>query len=107
HHFINSVGADVGFASIIGLAILVLLYFSQARETANLREQAYDANQRVSQLEARLTLIARQQQQAAAAAAQPAAAQPAAAARAGNQTAAAGARRNPFRAPALVGAMAV
>lgn len=107
HHFISSVGADVGFASIIGLAILVLLYFSQARETANLREQAYDANQRVSQLEARLTLMARQQQQAAAAAAQQAAAQPAAAARAGNQTAAAGARRNPFRAPALVGAMAV
>ena len=32
-HFINSVGADAGFASIIGLAILVLLYFAQARET--------------------------------------------------------------------------
>ncbi len=106
HHFISSVGADVGFASIIGLAILVLLYFSQARETANLREQAYEANQRVSQLEARLTTMARQQQQAAAAAAQPAAAQPAAA-RVGNQSAAAGARRNPFRAPALVGATAV
>src|SRR5205814_456222 len=40
HHFINSVGADAGFASLIGLAILVLLYFSQARETAALREQA-------------------------------------------------------------------
>ncbi len=106
HHFISSVGADVGFASIIGLAILVLLYFSQARETANLREQAYEANQRVSQLEARLTTIARQQQQAAAATAQPAAAPPAAAG-AGNQTAAAGARRNPFRTPALVGATAV
>ena len=35
HHFINSVGADAGFAAIIGLAILVLLYFAQARETAN------------------------------------------------------------------------
>ena len=106
HHFISSVGADVGFASIIGLAILVLLYFSQARETANLREQAYEANQRVSQLETRLTTMARQQQQAAAAAAQPAAAQQAAAARTGNQ-AAAGVRRNPFAAPALVGATAV
>ena len=106
HHFISSVGADVGFASIIGLAILVLLYFSQARETANLREQAYQANQRVSQLEARLTTMARQQQQAAAAAAQPAAAQQAAAARTGNQ-AATGVRRNPFAAPALVGATAV
>ena len=33
----RSVGADAGFAAIIGLAILVLLYFAQARETANLR----------------------------------------------------------------------
>ena len=107
HHFINSVGADVGFASIIGLAILVLLYFSQARETANLREQSYEANQRVSQLEARLSTMARQQQQAvAAAAAAPAAARSAAATRVGSQAAVAG-RRNPFAAPALVGATAV
>jgi hypothetical protein len=61
HHFVNSVGADAGFAAIIGLAILVLLYFAQARETANLREQAYEAAQRVAQLEARLTTLARQQ----------------------------------------------
>jgi hypothetical protein len=61
HHFVNSVGADAGFAAIIGLAILVLLYFAQARETANLREQAYEAGQRVAQLEARLTSLARQQ----------------------------------------------
>ncbi len=40
HHFINSVGSDAGFAAIIGLAILVLLYFAQARETSSLREQA-------------------------------------------------------------------
>ena len=33
HHFITTVGADAGFAAIIGLAILVLLYFAQARET--------------------------------------------------------------------------
>jgi LytR cell envelope-related transcriptional attenuator len=109
HHFISSVGADVGFASIIGLAILVLLYFSQARETANLREQAYEANQRVAQLEARLTTMARQQQTAAAAQpppAQEAAAQQAPAAHAGNQ-AAAEAPRNPFSAPVLVGTTAV
>ena len=49
HHFVSSVGADAGFAAIIGLAILVLLYFAQARETANLREQAYEAAQRVAQ----------------------------------------------------------
>jgi hypothetical protein len=54
HHFISSVGADAGFASIIGLAILVLLYFAQARETASLREQAELSAQRVAQLESRL-----------------------------------------------------
>jgi hypothetical protein len=54
HHFISSVGADAGFASIIGLALLVLLYFAQARETATLREQAEQAAQRVAQLESRL-----------------------------------------------------
>ena len=59
-HFINSVGADAGFASIIGLAILVLLYFAQARETSSLREQAYEAAQRVQQLEARLSQLGRQ-----------------------------------------------
>ncbi|MEA2638196.1 MAG: hypothetical protein QOE18_1253, partial [Chloroflexota bacterium] len=42
-HFVNSVGADAGFAAIIGLAILVLLYFAQARETASLREQVEDS----------------------------------------------------------------
>ena len=41
------------------------LYFAQARETANLREQAYEAAQRVAQLEARLTSLARQQVAAA------------------------------------------
>jgi LytR cell envelope-related transcriptional attenuator len=61
HHFINSVGADAGFASIIGLAILVLLYFAQARETAALREQAYEWAQRVSQLEGRIAQLTRQQ----------------------------------------------
>jgi LytR cell envelope-related transcriptional attenuator len=100
HHFISSVGADVGFASIIGLAILVLLYFAQARETANLREQAYEAAQRVSQLEARLTTLATRQQQAAGAA------QPAVAARAGNQATAVPGRTVPAPAPAMVGAAA-
>ena len=54
HHFISSVGADAGFASIIGLAVLVLLYFAQARETSSLRDQADQAAQRVAQLESRL-----------------------------------------------------
>jgi hypothetical protein len=93
HHFVNSVGADAGFAAIIGLAILVLLYFAQARETANLREQAYEAAQRVAQLEARLTSLARQQ----AAAAQVA---PVRAAQAGGV-------RAPAPAPAFAGAVAM
>jgi hypothetical protein len=58
HHFISSVGADAGFASIIGLAILVLLYFAQARETSTLRERADEAEQRAAQLEARLSQVA-------------------------------------------------
>jgi hypothetical protein len=61
NHFINSVGADAGFASIIGLAILILLYFAQARETASLRAQAHDAAGRIGELEARLAQLARSQ----------------------------------------------
>lgn len=66
HHFITSVGADAGFASIIGLAILVLLYFAQARETASLRDQAELAAQKIAQLENRLahTVTAQPQPQA-------------------------------------------
>lgn len=59
HSFINSVGADVGFASIVGLAILVLLYFAQARETSSLRAQAAEAHQRIQQLEARIVHLSR------------------------------------------------
>jgi hypothetical protein len=60
-HFINSVGADAGFASIIGLAILVLLYFAQARETSTLRNRADDAEQRAGALESRLAQVSRAQ----------------------------------------------
>ncbi len=59
HHFINSVGAYAGFAAIIGLAVLVLLYFAQARETSSLREQLYEAAQRTQMLENRLTQLSR------------------------------------------------
>jgi hypothetical protein len=58
HSFVNSVGADAGFASIIGLAILVLLYFAQARETATLRDRLDEAAQRAAGLEARLAQLA-------------------------------------------------
>jgi hypothetical protein len=60
HNFISSVGADVGFASIIGLAILVLLYFAQHRETANIRRESEELSQRLAQAESRLALLNRQ-----------------------------------------------
>jgi hypothetical protein len=50
-HFVNTVGAKAGFAAIIGLAILVLLYFAQARETKSLRDRADAADEHVQQLE--------------------------------------------------------
>ncbi|HUE29054.1 MAG TPA: LytR C-terminal domain-containing protein [Solirubrobacteraceae bacterium] len=61
HNFISSVGADAGFAAIIGLAVLVLLYFAHARETANLREEAALLTQRLMQAEARVAQLSRAQ----------------------------------------------
>src|SRR5215475_2131404 len=57
HHFISSVGADAGFAALIAVALLVLLYFSQARETATLRHRADESGQRVQELEAQLAAL--------------------------------------------------
>src|SRR5438270_13858789 len=61
HNFISSVGADAGFAAIIGLAVLVLLYFAHARETANLREEASILAERLQQAEARVAELTRPQ----------------------------------------------
>ena len=66
HTFIKNVGADAGFASIIGLALLVLLYFAQMRETSTLRDRLEDASGRVGQLENRLAHLIRAQSAAAA-----------------------------------------
>ena len=60
HHFVSSVGAEVGFASLIAVAILVLLYFAQARETATLRTRADEAGFRVQELETRLAELTEQ-----------------------------------------------
>ena len=60
HHFISSVGADAGFAAFIAVALLVLLFFSQARETANLRRRADEAGQRVQELEGQLYALSDQ-----------------------------------------------
>jgi hypothetical protein len=72
HKLINSVGTDLAFAAILGLAILVLLYFAQARETASLRERLDNAAQWIDTLESRLTQLQRGQAQAAAGPSQPA-----------------------------------
>jgi LytR cell envelope-related transcriptional attenuator len=80
-HFVSTVGSDAGFAAIIGLAILVLLFFAQARETATLREEAASAAEQVRQLEYRLGQLARGVAPAPAPARAPANAPPAALAR--------------------------
>ena len=105
-HFINSVGSKAGFASIIGLAILVLLYFAHARETASLRDQLAESAQRTAALEARLSQLLRSQtpappQQPAPGTARPSpAASPPPAARPAVAAATAGASPGPGAAPA-------
>jgi LytR cell envelope-related transcriptional attenuator len=75
-HFVNSVGAKAGFAAIIGLALLILLFFTQSRETANLRRRADEAEQQLYQLQAYVEHLSRSRaQQTAAPASAPAAAQ--------------------------------
>src|ERR1700761_2989258 len=66
-HFINTVGAKAGFAAIIGLALLVLLFFTQSRETANLRRRADEADQQLYQLQLHVDHLSRQRAQQAAA----------------------------------------
>jgi hypothetical protein len=64
-HFINSVGAKAGFASIIGLALLILIFFTQSRETANLRRRADEAEQQLYQLQLHVDHLSRQRTQPA------------------------------------------
>jgi hypothetical protein len=66
-HFINSVGAKAGFASLIGLALLVLIFFTQSRETANLRRRADEAEQQLYQLQLYVDHLSRTRSQPAAA----------------------------------------
>src|SRR6266581_4714631 len=82
---VEKYGAYVGVAAFIGLALLTLLYFSQAREVKRLREWAGRAPERAAEIEAQAVAnaeAARREREAAAAAA----AQPAVAAGAGNGT---------------------
>ena len=57
HKLIGSVGNDIGFASIIAVAILIVLYFAHARETTALREQLEESQQHVAGLEARVAQL--------------------------------------------------
>jgi hypothetical protein len=46
---IKDLGAYAGFASILGLAVLSVLYFAQARELKRLREWAGRAPERAAE----------------------------------------------------------
>src|SRR3954447_14660056 len=50
---VEKYGAYVGIAAFFGLAVLALLYFSQARELKRLREWAGRAPERAQEIEAR------------------------------------------------------
>lgn len=57
---VEKFGAYAGFAAVVGLAVLALLYFASARELKRLREWADRAPERVADLEARVGDLARQ-----------------------------------------------
>ncbi|MCW3039564.1 MAG: LytR family transcriptional regulator, partial [Solirubrobacterales bacterium] len=48
---IKDAGAIAGFASILGLAVLSVLYFAQARELKRLREWAGRAPERAAEMQ--------------------------------------------------------
>jgi len=78
-HSVTQIGAIAGYAAILGLGVLSLLYFAQAREVKRLREWAGRAPERDAELQARVAdEAARRAAAPAAAAATPAgrAAQP-------------------------------
>jgi LytR cell envelope-related transcriptional attenuator len=59
-HLIERVGSYVGLASFLGLAILALLYFSQARDLRRLREWAGRAPERAADMERAATTQSQQ-----------------------------------------------
>jgi hypothetical protein len=54
HSFVDKVGAYVGFAAAIGLALFAMLLFAQARELKRLGEWGAHAHDRIGELERRL-----------------------------------------------------
>src|SRR5450631_1909175 len=67
----TQVGAIAAFAAIVGIAVLSLLVFSQAREIKRLREWAGRAPERAAEVEQRVTATAAQRAQQAASPARP------------------------------------
>ncbi|MDQ3768655.1 MAG: hypothetical protein M3370_04120, partial [Actinomycetota bacterium] len=63
---IDDVGAYAGIAAIVGLAVLSLLYFTQAREVKRLREWVGRTPEREAELAARLRAEAMRQRTSAA-----------------------------------------
>ncbi len=57
HSLTGNAGSDAGFAAILGLAILALLYFAQARETSSLRDSLKRADDELGSLHERLNAV--------------------------------------------------
>jgi hypothetical protein len=57
---IDQYGAYAGFASVLGLAVLSLLYFAQAREVKRLREWAGRSPERAAEMQDRAVVAAQQ-----------------------------------------------
>jgi hypothetical protein len=53
----SSAGTDIGVASLLAVALLIILYFAHARETASLRNRLEDANDRIGRLEQRVAQL--------------------------------------------------
>jgi len=53
----SSAGTDIGIASLLAVALLIILYFAHARETASLRDRLEDANDRIGRLEQRVAQL--------------------------------------------------
>src|ERR1700710_569136 len=57
-HEVEKYGAYVGLAAFLGLAVLTVLYFAQARELKRLRDWAGRAPERAQEVEARVVATA-------------------------------------------------
>src|SRR5215210_7216249 len=97
---IEKYGAYAGLAAVLGLAVLSLLYFAQAREVKRLREWAGRAPERAAELAERVQADAQRR-----VVAPPQAPQPAAAAGPVQPGQPAPAPANPAPAPAPAGAV--